>query len=330
MASVTDFLDSNGILRSLLTKTLNDKVYPLYPQTHSDVVYYNETTVKLTLDRMIEVLTNIQNIVNSTTKAMSELEASTFTRSYVIEAIDKINNSIADNTNAVITLRQDLDNLDYYTQPEVDQKIKTIVSDTRKSIELLNTTISELSVYVNSSFETSYNTETRISDIKKIIDENKQALYDYIKSWYSQTTVDLDEMVDNALSNYYNRESIDNKISNINTNIDNINTNFNILRGDNVAMNTKAESHISDQISVMKDNLMTHNDNKLFMATDDIKSIISESIDQSHQQYNNTLGTIGEVNSSINSKLDSIMSYLDGIGMHQTTITYDSADEKVY
>ena len=331
MASVEDFIDNDGVLRSLLSKTIDDTVYALYPKTNADVVKYKESTVEMVLESMNNILTNIRSNLVEVTSNLNELSGSTYNKTYISSVLDQLNETIDNNSANIINIKEIINSMSYYTQDEITQKFMSLTQDINKSINYTNTIVQELSKFSNLNFITKQDLIYKLEANKQEIIELQSSLEDLINSNFRQIALDLDERILKDMNNFYKFEDINTEFDSVYGNIDSIENDMSILRGDMTSMNGKTENNVNNHIDQAKNNMINNTNNKISQLQNviDINNTNQNSkIDQNQIQL---LSSLGKVSSNVNFKLEQIIMQLTSIGASNPVLpAYESADLEVY
>ena len=330
MATVEDKLDKDGILRSILSKDINGTAYALYPRTHADSVLIDDTTVELKIKTISSILSNIQSITTKVNEDLSSLVNSTYDKEYITSTLDTINETINSNGANIIRLQQIISNMSYYTKDEVDQEIKNIAMDVNKYIKVVDDTINQLSTYINTNFDNTDVIGSKLRNINQILIEFKELLNTEFNDYCNQLQVDVLSDIDDKMSTYYTISEVDSKVNKINDDINTLEDKFRVTKGGLIVMNGTSENNVNDHVDLVKKDIINNTNNNLELLTNSLSNQFTNSTKTITSQNETLIGSLGELNSSVNSSLNAIKDMLTSLGASSSITTYESADEEAY
>jgi len=330
MATLEDKIDKDGILRSVLSKDINGTAYALYPRTHADSVLIDDTTIELKIKTISSIINNIQSITAKVNSDLSSLINSTYDKEYITTSLDNINETINANGANIIALQQALSSMSYYTQDEVDQEINNIATDVNKYIKSIDNTINQLSTYINSNFDNTDVIGSKLRNINQSLIEYKELLnYEY-NNYCNQFQVDILSDVNDKMATYYTIREVDNKVDKIDNDINTLEDKFRVTKGDLIAMNGTSENNVNNHVDLVKKDIIDNTNNNLELLSNNLSNKFINSATTITKQNETLIGSLGEMNSSVNSELNVIKDMLTSLGASSSITTYESADEEAY
>ena len=330
MATIEDKIDKDGILRSILSKDINGTAYPLYPRTHADSVLIDDTTVELKIKTIVSIISNIQSITAKVNSDLSSLINSTYDKEYITTSLDNINKIINANGANIIALQQALSSMSYYTQDEVNQEINNIATDVNKYIKTIDDTINRLSTYINSNFDNTDVIGSKLRNINQSLIEYKELLNTEFNNYCNQFQIDILSDIDDKMSSYYTIYEVDNKLNKIDNNINTLEDKFRVTKGDLITMNGTSENNVNNHVDLVKKDIIDNTNNNLELLSNNLSNKFINSANTITKQNETLIGSLGEMNSSVNSELNIIKDMLTSLGASSSIATYESADEEVY
>jgi len=332
MATIQDVIGADGILRTVLSKNINDKVYALYPRTDSSVVMHDDTTVQFKLNTISSVVYNVQNLINSLYKDMESLTNTVYDKDYITGKFEEITNTLNKSKSDIIILQQDLSGLNYYTQDEVNQKVMSVRQDVNMSISRVNTMLTELSAYINTSFDSSMDVSTKIEALLQDLHIVEDDLAEEVQLSFKQVQVDLDSQINDRMSEYYKMTDVDSTVQRIDEDIKNANIEISTLRGDTVAMNTRSENNLRTHVDSAENSIISNTNEQINLMSSSIHNKIQAENDARSAEHDDVLSTIGALSTNLSVRFAEIQNMLTSIGAQSesSAIEYESADEEEF
>ena len=313
MANVADFISNDGVLRSLLAKTVNNTPTAIYPKTHSDIVIYKETSVEDALNNLSIWANNISNLLSSTIQTINTLDLSTYSKTYIDALQAEINNSIVAIQKSITSIRSDIEDMSFYTKDQYDQGMYDISAEVNRLSNQVTVFIDNLSSYISSNYDDVASEEVKLSLVYKALNETREAIYSDNANTLNQLRASLRDLINTKFENYYNKEQTDA----IHTEYENSHTvEMNLLRGDVYTMNQKAASDVNQYTQVMKQEILNTQ---------------SDMLNEYGTNILNTLNNNHNMDSILNKELkNSIDSLYTMIESKFPSGEYESADEEEF
>ena len=325
MATIEDKIDSDGIIRTILAGSVGDKSYYIYPRTDARSVLYEETTMEDKVKFILLLISNLQSLNSEIKSSIDSIANDTLHKETINNLLESIRTTVDNNSKNIIVLQNKINSLNFYTQEQMDQELYNISSDVSKYMESMRNLVNQISIYMNTNFDNSDIIKTKLLTITQSYIQLQNSINDDVRSWCNQTIVDINENMDDKMSNYYTREEVNNSISNISFTINNLDREFNTTKGELVEMNGKSEVNIINHIDKMQDRLRMESNSK----STDILSTIYSQIDSNNKQQTEQNGMIIKSNAEISDSINTMMSMLRSLGA-TSTLQYESADEEEY
>ena len=335
MASINDYTGSDGILRSLLSKTVNNRPVPIYPRTHAEIVLYDNTTVKAKLDDLVESFGNLTALLSSSIVDLKELKSNTYDRTYIDALALRLQTAISDINVAVINIQEFTNNLSYYTQDQINQFILNINETFSRNIANVAILLDEATANLSKNYYTTVDVDNKVFMINQDIERIRLLVDRDISNKLLQFNIDAAETIQNGFSNYYNKSEVDNTTQQLSDSIDSLENTLSVLRGDTITMNAESISNINEHTDHIKNNIIIATNNRTASLEENFNSQIDNQTTQLTTLLAQVLGAVNSVNSASAARINNIYSNLSAqirsLGATGgVAITYENADEEEY
>lgn len=314
MANAADFIGADGVLRSLLAKTLNNTPTAIFPTTHSDSVIYKETSAEDALNKLTEWADNISNLLSNTIQTINTLDLATYSKTYIDQLQNEINSSITLLQKSITTIKSDIADMSFYTKDQYDQGMYNISSEVERLTSQVTLFIDNISQYISSNYDDIKAEETKLSLINKALNETREAIYSDNANTLNQLRASMRDLINDKFLQYYTKDESDNILNNLNTLHD---SEMSSLRGDVYTMNEKSASDVNQYTQIMKQEILSNQDSKINYLETNILNTLNNNHNMSSQLTNQLKNTISALSTLIESKLP-------------TQSEYESADEEEF
>ena len=333
--NVAEFIDSNGVLRALLSKIVNNEPIAVYPHTSSDVVDYKNSTVKIKLDDLSNLFTNLGNLMDNTIKDLRNLQGDTFNKNYINASLEAINNLILTNKTNISNLQELVNALDVYNKAETDQKVTALTESTAISLAELARNLNNLNSFIAGNYATTNDVVFRIDSVRALINNMETVFTNHIHSLFYQYKVDTASLVENEFAQYYTKSEIDSQANAIDERFNDVNASINSLKGDSTTMNIQAVTDVNSHTDAIKSDILQTQDAKITALESNLNSSIDEQTETIVQNVANLAGSVASVQTALTSRLDNVLATLSSQisslgGQGGVVVQYDSADEEGY
>ena len=317
MSSVEDHVGSDGILRSLLSKVINNRALPLYPYTEAASVYYKENTVQVMLDTLDEWHHNLATALRSVREDFDNHVNDSYQKDKINEMVEEILDKVNINLDRITTLRSEFDALSYYPQIDLDQKFFLISEDVEQNIFQMNTLTQELSSYIAANYYDSNEWEAH----KNLLLKQTEELHDLFRTNMGddirQIEADYHDMLNEKMEQYYTKSEADQLHSSAAEEVHYLTDEFNYFKGDYIAMNAQSASDVNENTNAAKKQIMDNTELQISELRESIDSSLSSQSDEMR-------GLLTQANDLISQLSSTIISRLPSEG------SYTSADEEEY
>ena len=333
--NVAEYIDENGILRALLSKIVNNEPVAIHPHTSADVVNYNNSTVKVKLDDLSNLFTNLGNLMGNTVKDLKQFQETTFNKTYITESLEKINNLILTNKTKIDNLKDLVDQIDVYNKAETDQMIISLTESTSISLAELARSINNLNSFIAGNYATTNDVVFKIDSVRALINNMETVFTNHIHSLFYQYKVDIASLVENEFSQYYTKAEIDSQATAINNRFNDVNSSINSLKGDSQAMNIQSVTDVNTHTDSIKDAIINNSSAKITALESNLNSSMDEQTETIVQNVTDLAGSVASIQTALISRLDNVLATLSSQisslgGQGGVVIQYDSADEEGY
>ena len=335
MASINDAIGLDGVLRTLLSKILNNKPVVVYPHTSADVVKFQETTVEARLLALIASIDNISTVLKFNSKKIESMGNSMYDKDSVNDLIAELSTKIESEQSSIIQLNYVLENLSVYNKSEIDQKILTLSQDSAKSLEALSTLLAELSSYLNSNYSTNTDLNLQISAVEESITNMRTLVNTDLSSSLLQYYANISDLLRDTLDAYYTKEEVDNQTNDINSKIKDVQDDISELRGENITMNTESVTYVNEHTDSVQQAIIQASNAKIDTLKENVESKMDNQLEAFMQALSLLTGSMnalkGSLVTDLNNVYSKLRSQLISIGGNDSgVLTYKSADEEVF
>ena len=334
MASVQDFTGSDGILRSLLTKNVNGRPIPLYPRTSAEVVLYGETSVKMKLDNISNLLGSLSTTVSTVNKTLTVLNANTYNKAYIDSLINGINVSITGINLDINEIRTNISNINAYTKPQVDTLLSTMNTSINNNLNTLTSRVTQLQDYLLTNYYTKAEMDTKLNGLDYSLTQLRNTVNNDLRNELSQFNVTVMELVEERLEDYYEKSYIDSLESDVKSGIVTNSQKIETLREETTSMNAQSISDINEHTDAIEASIIRSNNEKIDTLESNVNAKIESQSEAYDAKFENLHGIIGQLSSSFTTQLNNmyanLVSKIDDSGDDEPAVTYESADEEAY
>ena len=305
MATIFDTVSSDGILRGILTELLNNTPTPFYPATHSNVVYYKESSVEVALTNLFSAHDKLSALLKETRNDLNEFEESIYGnfKSYMSELLTAVYSKLSNSFSEMTKLSIIIHGLSGYSKEDVDQKFNDFEATLTSSITTLTQYYQQLSNYLTTNYDNKITQTEKLSTLATKVEEFNTSTIERMYDLLNQFRIEIKDQTAEMLEGYYKKSEIDELKTTQDIHISDI-------KGDVDLMNKETATELKDHLNVTRDAIVER-------ASNEIKSTCSNMSAEVAQQV-----------SSFQSKFDSIMGLLTTIGNRVSNGTaYENADE---
>ena len=355
--SLEDYIASDGILRSLLSKTLNNVPVPIYPKTSSDAVVHGDSNLASTLERIDVKLQTLSNSLGNTISDLTKASNSRYTKEDIQSLLTPITDSITDTRLLADQLKNTLDGLSYYSRQDVDTILSDVTNDISRNAGTIERYNRELNERLSSDFYDTSQITGLLNSINSRVDDTIFRVNQLLQTSLSSQRSAVNDDLRNTLANYYPKSVIDALDRRLAGSITTAATDIQELREDMNDMNTAGVADIKNHTADIVEDIQTDYKDKLTLMEQNIKDNSSNKAQDVLAKLQALEGNVASVNThtsttiaslneslanSINARFDALAQQIANISSggegggevpdqpSVPSITYESADEEEY
>ena len=305
MPSIFETIGLDGVIRATLTELLNNIPTPLYPATHSDHVYYKETSVEAALNDLYNAHSKLSALLKETRADLSTFQTKVYGnfKDYVDELLTAIYTKLSSSFVELTKLSIIIHSLSTYTKEDIDQKFSDFEANLTSSVTTLTGYYQQLTTYLTTNYDDKTVQEEKIEALRFEVDSFSTTITNRFAELLKQFKAESSDQIVEALEAYYTKSEVDQiKV----TQDDEIS----IIKGDIDLMNRETAADLKDHLSVLRERIIDG-------ATTEIKTACVEIAEQAKADK-----------LALESKLDALTSALTSVANKVADpADYQNADE---
>lgn len=321
MASLEDYY-SDGVLKSLLAKNVNNSPVPVYPRSSADIIKYGDSNVEAKLDSLSNLITNLQTLTATISADITTINTEHYNKSYIDSMLIGIRSDITSIQEAVLSIHQTIDQYSFYTKDEIDTKINALNLTISNNFTNLDTKVTNLNGYLINNFFNKEEINSKVTTLQNNINAMKSTIESDLAARIVAFKTEVNDILITRLAEFYTKSEVDSKVANITNTISAVNTAVGNLKEETTSMNETSVNQINSHTDSANSTMLASIESAVSETEDTLNNKIDSQTSEIESLLQRVIGAINNVNSSVAAQI----STLSGGG----GTTYENGDEVAY